>query len=209
MSQLIRDSPRFSAAQEGTKVSKYPSMSTVSVTSEELMDLAAQASIKAAQPESRDELFRDLADVAEAAEGGDNKDKKTKKAKKTRAVLPGKGRKAKKDPNAPKRAMSSFMFYSNEVRGHVSSQNPSMKLTDVSKEIGRRWKEMDSSEKLKYETLAADDKERYKREKSDFDKIGEGEKKKENGAAVEEKRRTDYPPMRVERRAAGGAITPC
>ena len=162
-------------------------MSTVSITSEELMDLAAQAGIMAA-------LFRDLADV-KAAEGGDKKDKKTKKAK--------------KDPNAPKRAMSSFMFYSNEVRGHVSSQNPSMKLTDVSKEIGRRWKEMDSSEKLKYETLAADDKERYKREKSDFDKIGEGEKKKENGAAVEEKRRTDYPPMRVERRAAGGAITPC
>ena len=162
-------------------------MSTVSITSEELMDLAAQAGTMAA-------LFRDLADV-KAAEGGDKKDKKTKKAK--------------KDPNAPKRAMSSFMFYYNEVRGHVSSQNPSMKLTDVSKEIGRRWKEMDSSEKLKYETLAADDKERYKREKSDFDKIGEGEKKKEDGATVEERRRTDYPPMRVERRAAGGAITPC
>ena len=148
-----------------------------------------------------------LVDLLEAAQ--EKKDKKTKKAKKTRAVLPGKGRKAKKDPNAPKRAMSSFMFYSNEVRGHVSSQNPSMKFTDVSKEIGRRWKEMDSSEKLKYETLAADDKERYKREKSDFDKIGAGEKKKENGAAVEEKRRTDYPPMRVERRVAGGAINPC
>ena len=143
------------------------------------MDLAAQAGIMAA-------LFRDLADV-KAAEGGDKKDKKTKKAK--------------KDPNAPKRAMSSFMFYSNEVRGHVSSQNPSMKLTDVSKEIGRRWKEMDSSEKLKYETLAADDKERYKREKSDFDKIGEGEKKKEDGAAVEERRRT----MKVDRQAVGGA----
>ena len=158
-------------------------MSTVSITSEELMDLAAQAGIMAA-------LFRDLADV-KAAEGGDKKDKKTKKAK--------------KDPNAPKRAMSSFMFYSNEVRGHVSSQNPSMKLTDVSKEIGRRWKEMDSSEKLKYETLAADDKERYKREKSDFDKIGEGEKKKEDGATVEDRRRT----MQVDRRAAGGVIPPC
>ena len=161
-------------------------MSTVSITSEELMDLAAQAGIMAA-------LFRDLADV-KAAEGGDKKDKKTKKAK--------------KDPNAPKRAMSSFMFYSNEVRGHVSSQNPSMKLTDVSKEIGRRWKEMDSSEKLKYETLAADDKERYKREKSDFDKIGEGEKKKEDGAAVEERRRT----MQVDRWAVGdyyGVKPPC
>ena len=145
------------------------------------MDLAAQAGIMAA-------LFRDLADV-KAAEGGDKKDKKTKKAK--------------KDPNAPKRAMSSFMFYSNEVRGHVSSQNPSMKLTDVSKEIGRRWKEMDSSEKLKYETLAADDKERYKREKSDFDKIGEGEKKKED-----EERRT----MKLDRRAVAsyyGVKPPC
>ena len=140
------------------------------------MDLAAQAGIMAA-------LFRDLADV-KAAEGGDKKDKKTKKAK--------------KDPNAPKRAMSSFMFYSNEVRGHVSSQNPSMKLTDVSKEIGRRWKEMDSSEKLKYETLAADDKERYKREKSDFDKIREGEKKKERRGT-----------MQVDRRAAGGVKPPC
>ena len=149
------------------------------------MDLAAQAGIMAA-------LFRDLADV-KAAEGGDKKDKKTKKAK--------------KDPNAPKRAMSSFMFYSNEVRGHVSSQNPSMKLTDVSKEIGRRWKEMDSSEKLKYETLAADDKERYKREKSDFDKIGEGEKKKEDGATVEERRT-----MKLDRRAVAsyyGVKPPC
>ena len=155
MSQLIRDSPRFSAVQEGM-------MATISSeTYYYLMEL------EAAQAE--------------------------------------KAKKAKKDPNAPKRAMSSFLFYSNEVRGHVSSQNPSMKLTDVSKEIGRRWKEMDSSEKLKYETLAADDKERYKREKSDFDKIGEGEKKKEDGAAVEERRRT----MQVDRRAAGGVKPPC
>ena len=43
-------------------------------------------------------------------------------------------------------------------------ENPSLKMVEVTKEIGSRWKEMTSSDKAKYEQMAKDDKERYDRE---------------------------------------------
>jgi hypothetical protein len=39
--------------------------------------------------------------------------------------------KAKKDPNAPKRGYSSFMFFSNEVRAKVKEDNPEFSFGDI------------------------------------------------------------------------------
>ncbi|CAH0560218.1 unnamed protein product [Brassicogethes aeneus] len=73
----------------------------------------------------------------------------------------GKKRKQIKDPNAPKRSLSAFFWFSNEERGSVKAQNPEYGVGDIAKELGRRWADADPELKSKYEQLAAKDKARY------------------------------------------------
>ena len=83
--------------------------------------------------------------------------------------------KAQKNPNAPKRAKSSYMFYSEEHRVKVQTKlkkkNPNYKgslMGLVSKELGAQWKKLKSEQKSKYEKLAQKDKERYVAEMEEF-----------------------------------------
>ena len=43
----------------------------------------------------------------------------------------GKKTKQKKEPNAPKRGQSSFMFFSNEIRSKVKADNPGLSFGDT------------------------------------------------------------------------------
>ncbi len=73
-------------------------------------------------------------------------------------------KKKKKDPNAPKRNMSAFFLYSNDVRATVKEDNPEAKFGDIAKIISRQYKALSEKELAKYQKLAAEDKERYQRE---------------------------------------------
>merc|ERR1712150_153846 len=46
--------------------------------------------------------------------------------------------------------------------------NPGIKVTEVSKIAGERWREINANDKAKYEEKALKDKERYEREKAEF-----------------------------------------
>ncbi len=70
-------------------------------------------------------------------------------------------KKAKKDPNAPKRGQSSFMFFSNEVRSKVKAENPELSFGELGKRIGEMFKALTPGQKEKYEKLASNDKLRY------------------------------------------------
>lgn len=70
-------------------------------------------------------------------------------------------KKAKKDPNAPKRGQTSFMFFSNEVRAKVKQENPDLTFGELGKKIGEMFKALTPQEKEKYEKLASKDKQRY------------------------------------------------
>ena len=83
--------------------------------------------------------------------------------------------KVQKNPNAPKRAKSSYMFYSEEHREKVTNslkkKNPNYKgslMGLVSKELGAKWKKLKPEQKKKYEKLAQKDKERYQQEMEEF-----------------------------------------
>ncbi|CCH62882.1 hypothetical protein TBLA_0I02240 [Henningerozyma blattae CBS 6284] len=71
----------------------------------------------------------------------------------------------KKDPNAPKRALSAYMFFANETRDIVRSENPDVTFGQVGKILGERWKALSAEEKVPYETKAEADKKRYESEK--------------------------------------------
>lgn len=72
--------------------------------------------------------------------------------------------KKKKDPNAPKRAMSSFMIFSQEMRPKIKAENPDMSFGELGKKLGEIFREMKPEEKEKYEKLAAEAKGKAKRE---------------------------------------------
>ncbi|CAM9249195.1 unnamed protein product [Ectocarpus fasciculatus] len=73
-------------------------------------------------------------------------------------------RKAKKDPNKPKGASSAFMQFSQKERAVVKEENPDMKVTEISKVLGARWREMDDNDKAPFQKKADKDKARYQKE---------------------------------------------
>lgn len=74
----------------------------------------------------------------------------------------------KKDKNAPKRALSAFMFFSNDIRDTVKREMPELEFLQISSEIGRRWKVITDEDRRPYDELAAADKKRYAEEKEDY-----------------------------------------
>lgn len=73
-----------------------------------------------------------------------------------------------KDPNAPRRSMSAFFWFSKEIRPKVKEANPNFGVGDIAKELGRRWAEATPEMKAKYEIEAEKDRERYTKEKKDY-----------------------------------------
>jgi len=76
--------------------------------------------------------------------------------------------KKKKDPNRPKRAMSSFMFFANDKRADLREKFPELKITDIGRKLGGLWREVTPEEKLKYEARHSKDLERYKKEMESY-----------------------------------------
>jgi len=84
----------------------------------------------------------------------------------------GRGKKRTKDPNAPKRSLSAFFWFSNDERARIKSLNPEYRIGDVAKELGRLWAQIDPSVKQKYEAMSERDKARYEREMSAYKNRG-------------------------------------
>jgi hypothetical protein len=71
-----------------------------------------------------------------------------------------------KDPNAPKRSLSPYLFYASERRPELKKEKPDMTFDWYTRQIAAEWTKMkyDSSKTKKYDDLAALDKERYTQE---------------------------------------------
>lgn len=80
------------------------------------------------------------------------------------------GKKPAKDPNAPKRPSTPWIFfYSDQVRP-MKSQHPDKSTKEICSLLGQKWQKMTKKQKKKYEDLAAKDRERYATEKEAYDK---------------------------------------
>ena len=73
-----------------------------------------------------------------------------------------------KAPGAPKRAMSPFLFFSNEKRGQIQAANPNMKITEVSAKLGEIWRDMTDEEKEPYVQKSREDRNRYHAQQDEF-----------------------------------------
>lgn len=75
-----------------------------------------------------------------------------------------------KDPNKPKRAKSSYMYFAEASRPAVmkklkkKSKNEKADMATVSKELGALWKKLSAKDKKPFEAQAEKDRERYRDE---------------------------------------------
>ena len=110
-----------------------------------------------------------------------------------------------KDPAKPKRAKSSYLFYCAEERGTVKEEMPTAKPTEITAELGRRWKLLKASKDPndverceRYTKAAEEDKQRYQTEIDAYVEPTGGEtqvgksRKSSGGAEKAKRRRTAY-----------------
>nr|XP_043632672.1 FACT complex subunit SSRP1-like isoform X2 [Erigeron canadensis] len=79
-----------------------------------------------------------------------------------------KKQKKKKDPNAPKKALSGFMFFSQLERENIRKEIPGISFKDIARVLGERWNKMTAEEKEPYEAKALADKKRYQNQINDY-----------------------------------------
>lgn len=91
-----------------------------------------------------------------------------------------KRRKQKKAPQAPKKALTPYIFFSQEIRPQVKESLPpgtkvgltefvNGQVTEIVRIIAEKWSALSPEEKAPYIKLAEDDKARYNQEISTYD----------------------------------------
>lgn len=86
--------------------------------------------------------------------------------------VPAKKKKRKKDPNAPKRSKSAFMFFAKERRPELVKSNPKWSFGEFGRKMGEEWRSMSDKKKAKYNNQAAADKVRYAKEMDGYTPAG-------------------------------------
>lgn len=141
----------------------------------------------------KEELVKSLADFLEKPSPSDrtyssekkaskkrSSSKKSSSGKKSSSKKSSKGKKGgerkrkKKDPNAPKKPLSAYMFFCKDHREEAKGKlEKGASVTDIAKKLGKMWKKTDSEEKKKYEKKYEKDKERYEKEMKKYKKKGD------------------------------------
>lgn len=71
-------------------------------------------------------------------------------------------KRAKKDPSAPKRPMSAFLYFSQGRRKKIKDQNPDIKNTEVSRLLGEMWRNSSNEDRKPYVDKEKVEREKYK-----------------------------------------------
>lgn len=77
-------------------------------------------------------------------------------------------RKAKKDPNAPKRHRSGYILFCTEERANVKKKYPDLSAKDLTVKLGELWRGLSEEKKKKFNLKSEEDKKRYEAEMEDY-----------------------------------------
>jgi len=72
-------------------------------------------------------------------------------------------KKKKKDPNAPKKPLSSYMFYNKDMRAKLKAKNPTLTFGELGALVGKEFKALTEDQLAKYKRMNEDDKVRYQK----------------------------------------------
>merc|ERR1712038_1438917 len=73
-----------------------------------------------------------------------------------------------KDPNAPKKPLSAYFLFSQEERLKAKAENPDYSITEVAKELGKRWATLNPDIKNTYEQRYQDARRVYETEMNTY-----------------------------------------
>jgi len=88
-------------------------------------------------------------------------------------------KRAKKDPSAPKRPMSAFLYFSQGRRKTIKDQNPEIKNTQVSRLLGEMWRNASEEDRKPYVDKEKKEREKYKVAIADWRKEFEAKKEEQ------------------------------
>ncbi len=71
-------------------------------------------------------------------------------------------KRAKKDPTAPKRPMSAFLYYSQVKRSSIKEKYKGMKNTEISRVLGQMWKNASQEERAPFISREKEERDKYK-----------------------------------------------
>uniref|UniRef100_A0A7S2EU25 HMG box domain-containing protein n=1 Tax=Trieres chinensis TaxID=1514140 RepID=A0A7S2EU25_TRICV len=97
-------------------------------------------------------------------------------------------KRAKKDPSAPKRPMSAFLYFSQDKRRLIKEENPEMKNTEISVRLGEMWRHAPEAERQPHIDREIREREKYKIEMAKW--------RKEHEAKLEAQRRAQEEQLR-------------
>lgn len=98
---------------------------------------------------------------------------------------------AKKDANAPKRAISAYFFYNQERRPNLMKEQPKLSNKELIKTMSQEWNALSEDKKKPYIEKAEADKKRYLKEKEEYDKKNKAEKASAKKPATAKKEEDD------------------
>lgn len=81
-----------------------------------------------------------------------------------------KRKKAKKDPNAPKRNMSAYFLFSIAARPKMKEDNPEASFGQIARLLSEAFKKLSEKERKTWEKKALEDKVRYEKEMEVYNK---------------------------------------
>ena len=73
-----------------------------------------------------------------------------------------------KDPNAPKRPKTGFLYFCDEFRPQITSSNPELRLGGIMKELGKLWGTFSDERKEKYNIKYRDSRIKYEEELEEY-----------------------------------------
>jgi len=92
-------------------------------------------------------------------------------------------KRAKKDPAAPKRPMSAFLYFSQDRRRELKKEYPSARNTEISSKLGKIWRSLTDEQRQPFVEIELRERKKYKAAIANW-------KIKDNARKVEEKEET-------------------
>ena len=78
--------------------------------------------------------------------------------------------KGPKNPDKPKKPLTSYMFFCNDKREEIMTANPGKPIGEISKILGEMWKNISEKDREKYDEMNSKDKIRYEEAMEEFNK---------------------------------------
>ena len=91
-----------------------------------------------------------------------------------------------KEGACPEARQDCFFFYAEEARPKIKQLNPKMKFGDIHRKVCEQWKALTKDERALYQEKAAQDKQRYEKEKKAYMEKQDNNESDETGESEEE-----------------------